>query len=1035
MDTVSPFLFRQKALSSLDTTSGGALVRPAAQWSAKSPFRNRIQVKGTRQEGEVWQGESGRWFTISNGRSVPAKAPDGDSINPAPTTDTPATPAAGDRVIGTGSTGEVILRGGEVYKNATKAEASVYALIGGKPGVAAGREEGGKIVTPHFPYVISVDVIPQEKRHLYAPIVARNLPAIVNAVSLLTDAGYDYNDPIQVGFDKGGKTASVFDFSAVQQTGREEAAMNNLDHLANYLKQFGVSRHAAAVSRVRDVMGYIDADARMLDSDSPEALDGERIDGNLDGQPPKYAYYAFNAREIPSVAQTEHRDGVKVIFSPVPLTDEFMGQWEILPAIHTTPERPTEKSLPCINPSPFRYRIKALPSQPQQSEDDVKAQLIAEILAGVFGEDNTDAKSLEWDGKAAKGPKRAKGEVWEGAKNRWFTVNEDGKVVPTKRPAGNEGSAPSTLSESRGSAAATKPTDGKPSATKKPATPKPVKLTLDQAKQTVAELKQQGPTEDTLNMLVGSLATLTVADLKQLHKEMGIKGGGLKADLIAKIKDTLTAVKDADAPEPEPIPDATPTPAATPKKPSTPKAMPRVIDPAKIPKSMAKLSMENPTAVKSTISKLFKNVKGFKPGMVTPEHVVSMIGAPDDAEITMRNIGGSLYIDMKHPSVKKYTCVMMLNNDKPQILNQSIYIADNMTGKGIGTDLLSRQVAAASVAGVSKITCTASGAKGSGENGYYTWAALGFDAPISKLNRDVIKKAKKAYPEAKRVSDIMKTPEGRAWWKENGDTFTADFDLKPTSLSMSLLDNYVKAKAGKDRTAAPLPDDAALGKSEYEPFVQDSRHGTEGGIGKVRLNGKEYFFKSLDSELSANESTAASVAEMCGVRVPAARTAKLPNGNDGILTEWVEGDTLIHRMYSKEGSPDIDTDSIDRHLAFTFLTALRDRHVGNYMIDKSGNLISIDHEHSFGVPPNDDAEEQGSECVGEAEILDLRDASKEFNRDIIKEVAGKASAVADKLTSEGRTDAAAAVLKRGESLLRLANGPADKLNQAFRRRE
>jgi GNAT superfamily N-acetyltransferase len=226
--------------------------------------------------------------------------------------------------------------------------------------------------------------------------------------------------------------------------------------------------------------------------------------------------------------------------------------------------------------------------------------------------------------------------------------------------------------------------------------------------------------------------------------------------------------------------------------------MPRVIDPAKIPKSTAKLLMDNPTAVKSLISKLFKNVKGFKAGMVTPEHVASMIGAPDDAYVVLRTAGSNLYVKLIHPLVKQYTCVMSIHNDKPQILNQSIYIADNMTGKGIGTDLLSRQVAAASVAGVSKITCVASGAKGSGENGYYTWPALGFDAPISKLNRDVIKKAKKAYPDAKRVSDIMKTPEGRAWWKENGDTFTADFDLKPTSLSMSLLDNYVKAKAAKN---------------------------------------------------------------------------------------------------------------------------------------------------------------------------------------------------------------------------------------------
>lgn len=237
-------------------------------------------------------------------------------------------------VIGKGSSGDVVKRGGEVYKNSTGQEAKVYAAIGGKAGVAPGREDGNKIVTPHFANVLSVDTIPQEKRASYGSIVSRNLPAIVNAVSALTDAGYDYNDPLQVGFDKSGKNAQLFDFSAAKKTSREDAMRENLDRLSTYLAQFGAGRHAAGVFRARQVLDYIDPDSRALDSDSPEAKDGERVDANLDGKPAKYAYYTFNAREIPSVAQTEHREGVKAIFSPVPLSDEFMRQWEIMPAIH-----------------------------------------------------------------------------------------------------------------------------------------------------------------------------------------------------------------------------------------------------------------------------------------------------------------------------------------------------------------------------------------------------------------------------------------------------------------------------------------------------------------------------------------------------------------------------------------------------------------------------------------------------------------------------------------------------------------------------
>ena len=200
-----------------------------------------------------------------------------------------------------------------------------------------------------------------------------------------------------------------------------------------------------------------------------------------------------------------------------------------------------------VGPSPFLGRVKRN-ALPEQSEDDVKTQLIAEILVAVFGSDET--KSLPAHTKGT----RAEGETWQGAKNRWFGIR-GGRVVPVKNP----------------NAEPKKPKESKPG--QAPRAPAKIhRMTLDQARETMAELKSQGPTEERLEVLVASLATLTVKDLATLKKEVGAKGGKVKADLIAKIKATLGVVKQAEADgdvedaEPSPVSqDARPTPSASPE--------------------------------------------------------------------------------------------------------------------------------------------------------------------------------------------------------------------------------------------------------------------------------------------------------------------------------------------------------------------------------------------------------------------------------------------------------------------------------------
>lgn len=254
-----------------------------------------------------------------------------------------AAPKEERQVIGRGSTGEVVRTGSTVRKQATNSEGKIYEKLAGVPGIAAGKQEGGEIVTPYFKHVVSVDTIPEKQRKSYAPVIRKNLERLVNGLTALSQLGADYNDPLQVGFDEQ-KQASIFDFSAASPS--DSAVVDNLQHLGGYLKQFGLEGDAAGMARVSTLWNYVaDESVRAFDSDSDEGKDAEKIASRLDGQEPKYAYYSYNAREIPGVAQSEPRDRIKAIFATEPLSDEFMRQWEIYPAVHRTKPETGSKSL------------------------------------------------------------------------------------------------------------------------------------------------------------------------------------------------------------------------------------------------------------------------------------------------------------------------------------------------------------------------------------------------------------------------------------------------------------------------------------------------------------------------------------------------------------------------------------------------------------------------------------------------------------------------------------------------------------------
>jgi len=162
----------------------------------------------------------------------------------------------------------------------------------------------------------------------------------------------------------------------------------------------------------------------------------------------------------------------------------------------------------------------------------------------------------------------------------------------------------------------------------------------------------------------------------------------------------------------------------------------------------------------------------------------------------------------------------------------------------------------------------------------------------------------------------------------------------------------------------PLPDQQKLQTAPFKAFGE-TQHGITGDIGRVNVEGRDYFFKdSLDDQQKRGEIAASSLGMTDGVTVPRARWATVPSvGKTGVLTNWSEGKSLyelenehsgdmqarIEALRRGEDYKEFDLKNhvpeseIDKHLLFGYLYDIGDNHAGNFMVE-DGHLLKIDNE-------------------------------------------------------------------------------------------
>lgn len=192
---------------------------------------------------------------------------------------------------------------------------------------------------------------------------------------------------------------------------------------------------------------------------------------------------------------------------------------------------------------------------------------------------------------------------------------------------------------------------------------------------------------------------------------------------------------------------------------------------------------------------------------VTAEGAGRLIGAPAGTKVTVLiQADGSITIGAENDAVLMNRTVSMEGRTKV-ITND--YFELTATGTGEGTKIFAAQVAEAHKNGFNKIKTLAS--RSEGMNGYYTWARLGYDAELDafSFHGPTVNEARQVwrekFPNAKRISDLMKTADGREFWKQYGGSFEGEFDTRPTARSRKVLDAYIAEKANAATPGAEPP--------------------------------------------------------------------------------------------------------------------------------------------------------------------------------------------------------------------------------------
>lgn len=175
--------------------------------------------------------------------------------------------------------------------------------------------------------------------------------------------------------------------------------------------------------------------------------------------------------------------------------------------------------------------------------------------------------------------------------------------------------------------------------------------------------------------------------------------------------------------------------------------------------------------------------------------LATMAGAPDNAVVTFEAADKDyISIHVEGPDYRADRTIHAKSRYEPhlRIHNDQLVIDPTARGKGLGPEILGRQVEHSVKMGVELIDTQAARMSFTYTDGYAVWPKLGYDGPLPSTGGfNPMPNLPPTLAGSKRVSDLMATKEGRDWWIKHGVTVDLEFDLKAGSLSRDTLHKYL----------------------------------------------------------------------------------------------------------------------------------------------------------------------------------------------------------------------------------------------------
>ncbi len=197
---------------------------------------------------------------------------------------------------------------------------------------------------------------------------------------------------------------------------------------------------------------------------------------------------------------------------------------------------------------------------------------------------------------------------------------------------------------------------------------------------------------------------------------------------------------------------------------------------------------------------------------LSEEQLARLAGGLDRADVLAGIEGGGLRLETRRRDVR---IVRWVGVDAAGRLKIEFYrsdIAADMQRKGLGTRSLVRSVHQSALLGVDYAEAT--GLRSAKEAGYYYLARCGFDAKLPDDWLDLYREELKTIGmRSATVSGLIRSPEGREFWRLHGQTTNYTMRLGPFSPDLIRLRDYLKERRSEgramaeDRSQSRPPDD------------------------------------------------------------------------------------------------------------------------------------------------------------------------------------------------------------------------------------